>query len=113
MAYSAVSISFLNIFVARDAGLFKKHGLDVKLVFIASGPVGTASVLGTETGTSIVNVTNPAAPYEVGFIPGLASIWREMKQYRSWIYVSTEAIGGVAVRSRNGFRRTTRRKSRP
>lgn len=52
------------------------------------------AVLGTETGTSIVNVTNPSAPYEVGFIPGLTSWWREMKQYRSWLYVSTEAVGG-------------------
>lgn len=52
------------------------------------------AVLGTETGTSIVNVTNPSAPYEVGFIPGLTSWWREMKQYRTWLYVSTEAVGG-------------------
>jgi ABC-type nitrate/sulfonate/bicarbonate transport system substrate-binding protein len=28
LAYSAFSISFLNIFVARDAGLFKKQGLE-------------------------------------------------------------------------------------
>lgn len=52
------------------------------------------AVLGTDTGTSIVNVTNPLAPYEVGFIPGLSSWWREMKQYRQWLYVSTEAVGG-------------------
>ena len=52
------------------------------------------AVLGTETGTSIVNVTNPSASYEVAFIPGLSSWWREMKQYRTWLYVSTEAIGG-------------------
>jgi choice-of-anchor B domain-containing protein len=52
------------------------------------------AVLGCETGTSIVNVTNPSAPYEVAFIPGLTSFWREMKQYRNWIYVSTEAAGG-------------------
>jgi len=52
------------------------------------------AVLGVETGTSIVNITNPSAPYEVAFIPGLTSIWREMKQYRTWLYVTTEAIGG-------------------
>ena len=52
------------------------------------------AVLGTNSGTSIVNVTNPAASYEVGFIPGMTSVWREMKQYRNWIYVSTEAAGG-------------------
>ena len=52
------------------------------------------AVLGTEFGTSIVNVTVPDAAYEVAFIPGLSSIWREMKQYRTWMYVSTEATGG-------------------
>jgi choice-of-anchor B domain-containing protein len=52
------------------------------------------AVLGTSTGTSIVNVTNPSTPYEVAFIPGLASQWREMKQYRTWMYISTEAQGG-------------------
>jgi choice-of-anchor B domain-containing protein len=51
-------------------------------------------IVGTDVGTSIVNITNPAGSYEVAFIPGLASVWREMKQYRSWIYISTEAQGG-------------------
>lgn len=55
------------------------------------------AALGTTDGTAIVNVTDPAAPYEVGFIPGLASQWREMKQYRTHIYVSTEAAGGIQI----------------
>ena len=52
------------------------------------------AILGTTDGTAIVNVTNPAASYEVAFIPGLGSLWREMKQYRTYVYVSTEAQGG-------------------
>jgi len=55
------------------------------------------AILGTDTGTSIVNITDPAAPYEVGFIPGAASAWREMKQYRSWVYISTEGGGGIQI----------------
>ncbi|HME62599.1 MAG TPA: hypothetical protein VKH62_15255, partial [Candidatus Binatia bacterium] len=43
MAYSAFSISFLNIFVARDAGLFKKHGLEVELIQMA-GPLPLAAL---------------------------------------------------------------------
>jgi len=45
------------------------------------------AVLGTEAGTSILNITNPSAPYEVAFIDGEFSAWREMKQYRTWIYI--------------------------
>ena len=52
------------------------------------------AILGTTDGTAIVNVTNPALSYEVAFIPGLPSQWREMKQYRTYVYVSTEAGGG-------------------
>lgn len=47
MAYSAFSISFLNIFVARDAGLFKKHGLEVELIQMA-GPLPVAALAAGE-----------------------------------------------------------------
>lgn len=51
------------------------------------------AVIGVGSGTAIYNVTNPSAPHQVGFIPGPASKWREMKQYRYWIYVVTEGYG--------------------
>ena len=47
MAYSAFSISFLNIFVARDAGLFKKHGMDVEFIQMA-GPLPIAALASGE-----------------------------------------------------------------
>ena len=47
MAYSAFSISFLNLFVARDAGLFKKHGLEVELIQMA-GPLPVAALASGE-----------------------------------------------------------------
>lgn len=53
------------------------------------------AVIGTNGGTAIYNVTNPAASYFVSFIPGRTSLWREMKQYRNWMYVVTEAPPGA------------------
>jgi len=47
MAYSAFSIAFLNVFMARDAGLFKKHGLDVELIQMA-GPLPVAALAAGE-----------------------------------------------------------------
>src|ERR1043166_2756315 len=47
MAYSAFSISFLNIFVARDAGLFKKHGIEAELIQMA-GPLPVAALASGE-----------------------------------------------------------------
>src|SRR5438034_7528762 len=36
-------------------------------------------------------MNDPANVHFVKLIPGLASNWREMKAYRNWIYVVTEA----------------------
>jgi ABC-type nitrate/sulfonate/bicarbonate transport system substrate-binding protein len=47
MAYSAFSISFLNVFVARDAGLFTKHGLEAELIQMA-GPLPVAALAAGE-----------------------------------------------------------------
>src|SRR5262247_2730084 len=47
MAYSALSVAFLNVFVARDAGLFKKQNLDVKLIQMA-GPLPIAALAAGE-----------------------------------------------------------------
>ncbi len=49
--------------------------------------------LGESTGTAIYNVTNPSAPALVGTIPGPTSQWREMKQYRNWLYIVSEGSG--------------------
>jgi NitT/TauT family transport system substrate-binding protein len=52
--YTAPVASMSPMWIAKEAGFFKKNGLDVKLVFIASGPIGTASVLGSETDVGII-----------------------------------------------------------
>ena len=52
--YTAPVASMAPMWIAKEAGYFKKNGLDVKLVFIASGPIGTASVLGGETDVGII-----------------------------------------------------------
>lgn len=51
------------------------------------------ALLGVSSGTAIYNITDPESPYRVGFIDGPPSIWREMKSYRSWVYVVTEGTG--------------------
>src|SRR5207245_9189472 len=43
MAYSAFSVAFLNVFIAKDAGLFKKYGIDVELIQMA-GPLLIAAL---------------------------------------------------------------------
>jgi choice-of-anchor B domain-containing protein len=49
------------------------------------------ALTGLSTGLSIVEVTNPAAPRNIGLIPGPASQWREIRTFGEFAYVSTEA----------------------
>lgn len=52
--YTAPVVSMAPMWIAKEAGFFKKQGLDVKLVFIASGPIGTAAVLAGEVDVGII-----------------------------------------------------------
>ncbi len=51
------------------------------------------ALLGTQHGTSIVNVTNPSNPIQVAFIPGPNSIWRDIKVHSHYAYIVTEGTG--------------------
>lgn len=48
-------------------------------------------------GTSIIDITDNNNVRQVAFIGGLNSGWREMKTYREYAYVVTEAGGGVQI----------------
>jgi len=52
--YTAPVVSMSPMWIAKEVGFFKKQGLDVKLVFIASGPTGTTSLLASETDVGII-----------------------------------------------------------
>jgi choice-of-anchor B domain-containing protein len=50
------------------------------------------AIVGTANGTQIVDITADTLK-EIGFIPGPASAWREMKVYQQYAYVVTEGSG--------------------
>ena len=52
--YTAPVVSMAPMWIAKEAGFFKKQGLDVKLVFIASGPLGTTAILSGEVDVGII-----------------------------------------------------------
>ncbi|HEX6853193.1 MAG TPA: choice-of-anchor B family protein [Candidatus Polarisedimenticolaceae bacterium] len=51
------------------------------------------AIIGSSSGTVFVDVTNPEAPVEVGFVAGPNSSWREIKTYKSYAYIVTEGTG--------------------
>ena len=50
------------------------------------------AILGATKGASIVRLTDPAHPVEVAFFPLKDTFWHEMKQYRQYVYISTDGL---------------------
>ncbi len=55
------------------------------------------ALVGTYGGLSVVDVTDPASPEEVYFGSGVSSIWRDIKTWGDYAYVSTEGGGGIFI----------------
>ena len=55
------------------------------------------ALTGVSDGLSIVEVTDPRNPRRVAHIPGAASQWREVRTYRNYVYVTTEARVGMDI----------------
>ena len=91
--YTAPVVSMAPMWIAKEAGFFKRNGLDVKLVFIASGPVGTASVLGGETDVGIIGGFAPLRAM-VGGAKGLVIIGQSKNRITSKI-VGKKEIASV------------------
>lgn len=55
------------------------------------------AIVGTEDGTSIMNVSDPSNPFEVFWLAGENSIWRDPSVYGDYAYISTEAEEGLTI----------------
>lgn len=55
------------------------------------------AIVGTEDGISIIDVSIPAAASEIAWIPGLNSVWRDIKVSGDHAYVTTEADEGLRI----------------
>ncbi len=58
------------------------------------------AIAGYDLGTAVIDITDPAAPREVGFVDGQSAVWRDIKvyqhfdtaagRYRAYAYVTTD-----------------------
>jgi len=55
------------------------------------------ALVGRTIGTSVIDVTDPDNPVDVGFFPGLNTTWRDIKTWGDYAYVTNEQGLGVAV----------------
>lgn len=52
------------------------------------------AIMGVNNGTVFFDVTNPAQPVNIGFIPGPNSTWRDIKTHSHYAYITTEGSNG-------------------
>lgn len=55
------------------------------------------ALIGTSVGMSIVEVSQPGNPVIVAQIPGNPSLWRDVRTFGHYAYVTTENNGGIQV----------------
>ena len=55
------------------------------------------AIVGLREGVSFVDVTDPTNPYEEFFIPDIYSIWRDIKTWGNYAYVTTESDTGLLI----------------
>jgi len=78
-------------------GTFNNHG-PFNDIWGYTAPNGDEyALLGTTTGTVVIDVTNPSSPVETGWFPWGSSSWRDIRTYGNYAYVVTEATSGVRV----------------
>lgn len=64
------------------------------------------ALVGTFNGLSIVDLANPSDPQEIHFVPGENSIWRDMKTFQHYVYVSNETGRGTLIVDLSGLPQT-------
>jgi choice-of-anchor B domain-containing protein len=61
------------------------------------------ALVGLLDGVSIVNVTNPNLPVEVYRKKSVESIWRDLKVYKDFLYVTNESDSGIEIFDLSGL----------
>ncbi|MBL7994242.1 choice-of-anchor B family protein [bacterium] len=71
-----------------------QHGTNYANIWGYTDSLGREyALLGCNTGTAVIEITNPSIPVERAFIPGGTSSWHEIQSWGKYAYVVSEAGG--------------------
>ncbi len=63
-----------------------------------TAPDGTEyALVGSTEGTYIFDLSNPSKPVEAAYVGGASSIWRDIKVWDHYAYVTNESSGGLLI----------------
>ncbi|MFT4645623.1 MAG: choice-of-anchor B domain-containing protein [Planctomycetota bacterium] len=94
------TILFLNVFAQKNVDFLGNLQFEQKINDIwgyedING--NEYALIGGEQGTFIVDVSIPTNPTQLFFIPGDTTIWRDLKTYQDFAYVTNESAGGLLI----------------
>jgi len=81
-----------------------QYSTDLSDIWGYAAPDGSEyAIVGTNITTSVVDLSDPSNPIEVASFPGNASVWRDMKSFGEFVYVTndTGADGLLVIDMRN------------
>jgi choice-of-anchor B domain-containing protein len=88
----------LNVQLISNIDYQQLHNCGLNAVWGYTDETGVEyALVGTTKGTSIVSLSNPALPTEIFWEPGMESIWRDLKTWDDYLYVTTEADNGLLI----------------
>jgi choice-of-anchor B domain-containing protein len=88
----------LNVNLSGHIDLPQIHDQLLNDVWGYEDEFGNEYVLaGGTKGTSVVDISDPSTPIEIFYEPGMESIWRDLKTYGDYAYVTTEAQNGLLI----------------
>lgn len=88
----------LNLTQAGHLDLCTAHDQMLNDVWGYTDELGNEyALVGGTKGTSVVDISDPANPTEIFYEPGMESIWRDLKTWGDYAYVTTEAQNGLLI----------------
>ena len=88
----------MNIELVSHVNYNQLHDANLNNVWGYTDETGIEyAIVGTTKGTSILSLEDPANPVEVFWEPGMTSIWRELKTWGDYAYITTEADNGLLI----------------
>lgn len=104
LLYSTILFSFLSYSQGINIGLNAQvdyqqlHNTNLNDIWGYVDQAGNEyALVGAQKGVSIVDVTDPANPNEVYWHPANEGVWRDLKEYNGYAYITTEEVEGLLI----------------
>ena len=88
----------VNIDLVSQVDYNELHNSDLNEIWGYVDETGIEyALVGAQKGTSIVSLADPQNPLEIFWEPGMESVWRDLKTWGNYAYVTTEAENGLLI----------------